>query len=221
MESHPLLDFPQFSLVPQTPQIIALMTILRDRTTQRSDFVFYSDRLFRILMEEGLAYLPFSKKAIITPTEVPVDGLEFGTKLCGVSIIRAGESMENALRQVLPHVRIGKILIQRKEDGSGTCQHFYTKIPKDISHRNVLLLDPMLATGGSAICAIGELLKNGVLEQNILFLNMVAVPEGVKAVLSAYPKIKIVSVALDEGLNEKKYIVPGIGDFGDRYFGTE
>ncbi|KAH7824507.1 Uracil phosphoribosyltransferase [Monocercomonoides exilis] len=217
----PLPEFPQFTIVPQTPQIIALMTIMRDRKTSRGDFVFYADRLFRLLMEEGLSHLPFTKKVITTPTNVAYEGLEFGSQLCGVSIIRAGESMENALRQIAPHVRIGKILIQRKEDGSGTSQHYYTKVPKDIASRTVLLLDPMLATGGSVCCAISELLKLGVPEDRILFLNMIAAPEGVKNVLTKHPKIKIVSIALDDCLNDQKYILPGIGDFGDRYFGTD
>ena len=129
--------------------------------------------------------------------------------------------MEHALRQILPNVRIGKILIQRKEDGSAEAQLFYTKVPQDISERTVLLLDPMLATGGSAICAIAELIKMGVKEEHITFLNMVAAPEGIKAVLSVYPKIKIISCALDKELNEQKYILPGLGDVGDRYFGTD
>lgn len=128
--------------------------------------------------------------------------------------------MEHALRQILPNVRIGKILIQRKDDGSAQPQHYYTKVPNDIAQRKVLLLDPMLATGGSAICAIEELLKKGVQEERITFLNLVAAPEGVKAILSKFPKIKIISCALDEKLNEAKFIIPGLGDFGDRYFGT-
>ena len=128
--------------------------------------------------------------------------------------------MENALRQILPNVRIGKILIQRKEDGSAEAQLFYTKVPQDIASRKVLLLDPMLATGGSAVCAIHELMKMGVPEERITFLNMVAVPEGIREVLTHYPKVRIISCALDDSLNDQKYILPGLGDFGDRYFGT-
>ena len=128
--------------------------------------------------------------------------------------------MENALRQILPNVRIGKILIQRKEDGSAEAQLFYTKVPQDIASRKVLLLDPMLATGGSAVCAIRELMKMGVPEERITFLNMVAAPEGIREVLTSYPKVRIISCALDDSLNDQKYILPGLGDFGDRYFGT-
>lgn len=129
--------------------------------------------------------------------------------------------MEKALREVIPNVRIGKILIQRKEDGTAEAQLYYTKFPKDLAERHVLLLDPMLATGGSAICAIEQLVKVGVKEENIVFLNLVAAPEGIEKLLKKYPKIRIVSCALDKSLNELKYILPGLGDFGDRYFGTD
>ncbi|KAK2961315.1 putative Uracil phosphoribosyltransferase [Blattamonas nauphoetae] len=217
----PIPHLKQFTLVNQTPQIKALMTILRNKDTPRRDFVFYSDRLFRILMEEGLAHLPFSEEIVETPTGAKYTGLKFESKICGVSIIRAGESMENALRQICPHCRIGKILIQRSEDGLAIPKLFYTKVPKDISTRQVLLLDPMLATGGSAIVAIEELIKLGVPENRILFLNLLATPEGVDTVLSRFPSMRVCSICLDERLNEQKYIIPGLGDFGDRYFGTD
>ncbi|KAK2958763.1 putative Uracil phosphoribosyltransferase [Blattamonas nauphoetae] len=217
----PIPHFKQFTLVNQTPQIKALMTILRNKDTPRRDFVFYSDRLFRILMEEGMGHLPFSEEIVETPTAAKYVGLKFESKLCGVSIIRAGESMESALRQICPHCRIGKILIQRSEDGQAVPKLYYTKVPKDIASRQVLLLDPMLATGGSAICAIEELIKLGVPEERILFLNLLATPEGVEAILSRFPSMSICSIALDEKLDEQKYIIPGLGDFGDRYFGTD
>ena len=235
MTTVPLKDYPQFSVINHTPQIQAIMTILRDRTTKRSDFVFFSDRLFRLLMEEGLACLDFNKKEILTPTGSKFEvcerllfynsdsfpqGLDNPQNICGVSVVRAGESMETALRQIVPNVRIGKILIQRAEDGTALPHLFYTKLPKDIVVCQVLLLDPMLATGGSAICAVDELVRSGVPEERIIFLNMIAAPEGVAALLKVHPKIKIVSCALDDSLNDQKYIIPGIGDFGDRYFGT-
>eukprot|EP01127_Copromyxa_protea_P002835 TRINITY_DN1276_c0_g1_i2.p1 TRINITY_DN1276_c0_g1~~TRINITY_DN1276_c0_g1_i2.p1 ORF type:complete len:159 (-),score=34.19 TRINITY_DN1276_c0_g1_i2:449-901(-) len=135
-------------LVRQTPQVVGLHTIIRNKDTSREDFIFYSDRLNRLLIEEGLSHLPFIEKRVTTPTGDEYVGIEFNeTKLCGVSIVRAGESMEVALREVCKAVRIGKILIQRDEE---TClpKLYYAKLPKDISTRFVFLLDPMLATGG-------------------------------------------------------------------------
>lgn len=135
--------------------------------------------------------------------------------------MRAGESMEKALRECIPNVRIGKILVQRLEDGTAKPQHFYTKYPKDIAQRKVILMDPMLATGGSAMMAIRSLEEAGVNRENIVFINMVGAPEGVKALCQAYPEVRTISCVLDTHLNSAKYIIPGLGDFGDRYFGTD
>lgn len=108
--------------------------------TSRGDFVFYSDRLFRILVEEALAFCPHTDITVMTPTNAPYTGKKFASKMCGVSIVRAGESMEKALREVMPNVRIGKILIQRLEDGTAKPQHYYTKYPKDIGDRVIILV---------------------------------------------------------------------------------
>ena len=117
-------------------------------------------------------------------------------------------------------IRIGKILIQRDE---ATAEPFfyYAKLPQDIAERCVLLLDPMLATGGSAMKAVEHLLEKGVPQAAIIFLNIISCPEGLRAFTEQYPDIHIVTAELDERLDEKKYIIPGIGDFGDRYFGTD
>ena len=98
---------------------------------------------------------------------------------------------------------------------------FYSKLPQDIATRSVLLLDPMIATGGSAIKAIEVLIERGVAEENIYFLNIISCPEGLTALTVKYPKIKIVTAEVDSHLNERSYIIPGVGDFGDRYFGTD
>ncbi|CRK26224.1 hypothetical protein BN1708_014412 [Verticillium longisporum] len=169
-------------ILPQTPQLIALLTIIRDRNTERGDFIFYSNR-----------------------------------KICGVSIMRAGEAMEQGLRDCCRSVRIGKILIQRDEE-TAQPKLFYDKLPEDIAQRWVMLLDPMFATGGSAIMAVEVLKSRGVLEERILFLNLIASPEGVRAFTSKFPKLRVVTAFVDEGLDEKNYIVPGLGDFGDRFY---
>jgi len=203
-----------------TTQIRGLHTIIRDASTSREDFIFYSDRLIRLLIEEGLSKLPFLEKTVETPTGRPYHGVQFASKLCGVSIVRAGESMETGLRAVCKSVRIGKILIQRDEE-TAQPKLFYAKLPKDISTRLVLLLDPMLATGGSAAKAIEVLTEHGVPEDQIFFVNVIAAPEGIDYILNKYPKITIVTSYLDDGLDKNKFILPGIGDFGDRYFGSD
>jgi len=200
-------------------QIKGLHTIIRDRQTNRSDFIFYSDRLIRLVIEEALNYLPFQPKTIITPTGSEYQGLEWTQNICGVSIIRAGESMETGLREICQSVRIGKILIQRDEETS-LPKLYYVKLPKDIADRYVLLLDPMLATGGSSKCAIKVLLENGVKEENIIFVNLIATMDGIMTVKETYPKVRIVTSEIDTRLNEQNFIIPGIGDFGDRYFGN-
>jgi uracil phosphoribosyltransferase len=122
---------------------------------------------------------------------------------------------------MMPGTPVGKILIQRDESSEDKhAVFYYAKLPPDIATRRVLLVDPMLGTGGSSKAAIATLIRSGVPEENIVFINLLGCTEGVNAVLSAYPKIKLVTAKVDPILNAKKYLVPGIGDFGDRYFGT-
>ncbi|KPV72129.1 uncharacterized protein RHOBADRAFT_55967 [Rhodotorula graminis WP1] len=197
--------------LPRTGQLAALLTGLRNKETSRGAFVFYADRVNRLLVEEGLNHLPVLEKCL------EYNGVGFEGKICGVSIMRAGESMEAGLRECCRAVRIGKILIQRDEE-TALAKLFYAKLPEDIADRYCLLLDPMLATGGSAIKAIEVLIDHGVPQERIIFLNLVSCPEGLRAMYDAYPQVKIVTAWVDEALNEQKYIVPGLGDFGDRYF---
>lgn len=204
-------------VLAQTPQLIALLTIIRDKNTERADFIFYSNRIIRLLVEEGLNHLPTVEHTVTTPVGRTYDGLSFQGKICGVSIMRAGEAMEQGLRDCCRSVRIGKILIQRDEETSMP-KLFYDKLPSDIANRWVLLLDPMFATGGSAIMAVEVLKSRGVPEERILFLNLIASPEGVQNFATKFPAVKVVTAFIDQGLDEKKYIVPGLGDFGDRFY---
>lgn len=177
------------------------------------------------MVEEGLNHLPTVEHIVTTPVGRTYDGLAFQGKICGVSIMRAGEAMEQGLRECCRSVRIGKILIQRDEE-TAQPKLFYDKLPDDIANRWVLLLDPMLATGrsllksqgarlrsvrlmcfcpgGSAIMAVDVLKSRGVPEERILFLNVLASPQGVRNFASKYPKVRIVTAFVDEGLNEKK-----------------
>ncbi|CEP15520.1 hypothetical protein [Parasitella parasitica] len=210
----------QVKLLAQTTQLKGLMTIIRDKETPRSDFIFYADRIIRLLVEEGLNHLPVVDKTVMTPTNAEYQGIDFEGRICGVSIMRAGEAMEQGLRECCRSVRIGKILIQRDEE-THQPKLYYSKLPKDIASRYVLLLDPMLATGGSAMQAVQVLLDNNVKEDHIIFLNLIGSPEGIDAFVQRYPKVKIVIGELDACLNADKYIMPGCGDFGCRYFGTD
>ena len=127
--------------------------------------------------------------------------------------------MEAELRELRPSIRVGKILIQR--DRQSKLPHLlYSHLPADIAERHVLLLEPMLATGGSARAAIGVLLKAGVREENVVLVDFLAAPEGIRAVHDAHPLVQIVTSSVEERLNEHAFMIPGIGDFGDRYFGT-
>eukprot|EP01056_Protomagalhaensia_sp_Gyna25_P005623 Protomagalhaensia_sp_Gyna_25__5622@NODE_782_length_2627_cov_353_784776_g613_i0_p1_GENE_NODE_782_length_2627_cov_353_784776_g613_i0NODE_782_length_2627_cov_353_784776_g613_i0_p1_ORF_typecomplete_len246_score38_25UPRTase/PF14681_6/5_5e85Pribosyltran/PF00156_27/0_0031_NODE_782_length_2627_cov_353_784776_g613_i014042141 len=213
--------FPNLVCHRQSAQIRAMMTIMRNAKTDRDEFVFYADRLFRLLVEQALNELPFARCTVTTPVDDSTyPGVSFSTHICGVSIVRAGESMESALRAVCRGCRIGKILIQRDED-TAQPKLIYVKLPSDIANRRVLLMEPMLATGGSAIQALSVLTtQHNVPPENIILINLVCTPQGLHNVFAAYPQIKLVSIVCDAGLNDRKYIVPGIGDFGDRYFGT-
>ncbi|MFC9929582.1 uracil phosphoribosyltransferase [Streptomyces sp. NPDC127190] len=206
-------------LIPQTDQLRAIHTIIRDRDCPRAEFVFYARRVIRLLLEHGLDLLPFTKKEVTTPVGATYHGLEFASKICAVPVIRAGEAMESELRDIHPGIRIGKILIQR--DKRTKLPHLYYKhLPDDIAERHVLLLEPMLATAGSALAAVDVLIDAGVREEHIVMVNFLSSPEGLRRVAQERPRMKIVTSAIEDRLNEHAFMIPGIGDFGDRFFGT-
>jgi len=217
------MEKPTAVVVLKSRAIQALFSVIRHKDCGRKDYQIFCYRLCTMLSEEGLAHV-----RTVKPFKVPTpcgmyDGLSVPSydTMCGVSIMRSGDILLDALTKVARGIAIGKILLQRDEDDPlKRPKLYYSKLPPDIAKRQVLLVDPMLATGGSANMAIKVLLENKVPEENILFLVVVASPEGIKAVHNAYPKVKIVTANVDQGMNEHKYIVPGLGDFGDRYYGT-
>ncbi|CAH8392228.1 unnamed protein product [Eruca vesicaria subsp. sativa] len=211
--------YPNLYVIQSTFQIRGMHTLIRDSQTTKHDFVFYSDRLIRLVVEHGLGHLPFTEMQVITPTGSVYSGVDFCKRLCGVSVIRSGESMENALRACCKGIKIGKILIHREGDNGQ--QLVYEKLPNDISERHVLLLDPILGTGNSAVQAINLLISKGVPEGNIIFLNLISAPQGVHVVCKKFPRLKIVTSEIEHGLNEEFRVIPGMGEFGDRYFGTD
>ncbi|MFC4120067.1 uracil phosphoribosyltransferase [Nonomuraea zeae] len=210
---------PNVHLLPQTRQLRALHTVVRDRHAGIDAFVHHSRRIIRLLLEAGLDQLPFTESDVTTPVGATYRGLRHAVDVCAVAVVRAGESMEAELRDIHPGIRIGKILIQR--DKQTKLPHlYYSHLPHDIAGGHVLLLEPMLATGGSANAAIDVLLKAGVREEHIVLIDFIAAPEGIRAVSDAHPHVKIVVSSIEERLNDDAFMVPGIGDFGDRYFGT-
>ncbi|PIK33116.1 putative uridine-cytidine kinase-like 1 isoform X2 [Apostichopus japonicus] len=140
--------------------------------------------------------------------------------LCGVSILRAGEVMEPALCEVCKDIRLGKILIQTNLETEEPELH-YLRLPKDIHKDFVILMDATVATGAAAMMAIRVLLDHDVPQDNIMLLSLIMAESGIHSVAYAFPKVKLVTTAVDKELNENFHIVPGIGNFGDRYFGTD
>ena len=181
----------------------------------------------RLLAEEAVAHLPSSPRTIMTPTDAPYDGqLSVADTnpdgICAVSIVRAGDSLLESVREIVPGIRVGKMWIQRNESSvSKEAVHSCTKLPKGVGGMHILLCDPMLATGGSCISALKVLVNdNGVDPSKIVFANVISCPEGLEAVAKEFPQIKIVTCWIDDELNEDKFIVPGLGDYGDRFFNT-
>ncbi|CAG9956838.1 unnamed protein product, partial [Clonostachys rosea f. rosea IK726] len=211
---------PTVTVLPQTKYLVSLMTVIRDAQTGCPAFVDAFEKVCTQLMPAALELLPTESRDVTTPTGTVFSGLSHSQPICGVSILRAGASMENSLRNsYLGPLSYGKILIQRDEE---TClpHYVYCKLPKDIANKKVLILEPMLATGGSAAKAIEVLKDNGVQEPNIIFVNLVASRKGLDVVTKKFPAMQIVTAAVDNDLTASNHIAPGLGDFGDRFYGT-
>jgi len=167
-----------------------------------------------------MSMLPFKNVTVDTPQGFQYDGKHLDVKqVFGVSVLRAGEVMEPALCEVCKDVRIGKILIQTNMETHEPELH-YLRLPKDIKGHHVILMDPTVATGAAAIMAVRVLLDHDVPEENIYLVSLIMARQGVHSVAYAFPKVKICTTAVDKILDENFHIIPGIGNFGDRYFGT-
>jgi uracil phosphoribosyltransferase len=206
--------------VLSSPAITMLFTVIRDKTTSQVDFVRAADRLMNILVEEGLGRMA-TETTVTTPCG-EFKGLlpPVGANICAVDIVRSGCILLESFRSKLPDIKTAKILIQRDEE-TAEPKLFYSKLPAGMDKLKVVLCDPMLATGGSALMAIQVLKEAGVKEEDIFFWNVLSCPEGLKALAEKAPGVKVLTTGMDPQLNSKKYIVPGLGDFGDRYYGTE
>jgi len=193
------------------------LTILRDRRTPGNSFRAILRRTASLMAYEVTRDLAVKKATVNTPLEKTVGYVEKDSIIL-VPILRAGLGLVGGFVEVIPNARVGHIGIYRDEETLRPVD-YYLKLPKKINRALVLLLDPMLATGGSAVAATTFLKKKGA--RNISFVSLVAAPEGVCALMKAHPDVKIFTCALDRELNEKGYILPGLGDAGDRMFGTE
>ncbi|KAF5841095.1 uracil phosphoribosyltransferase-domain-containing protein [Dunaliella salina] len=219
LQQHDLLRiYNNLEVIPSNFQMRGMHTIIRDRLTKKNDFVFYANRICRLVVEAGLGHLPFTEKVVTTPTGYTYCGVEFARGLCGVSVIRSGEAMEAALRECCQGIKIGKILVHRNEKDDRAQELVYEKLPSDIASRFVLLLDPVLGTGITACRVIKVLLDKGVQEDRILFLCLMAAPNGIHKVCQQFPKVKILTSEIDQEVDQNFVVVPGVGQFGDRYF---
>ncbi|XP_048205733.1 uridine-cytidine kinase-like 1 isoform X3 [Perognathus longimembris pacificus] len=218
-QCHPLPR--TLSVLKSTPQVRGMHTIIRDKETSRDEFIFYSKRLMRLLIEHALSFLPFQDCVVQTPQGQDYAGKCYaGKQITGVSILRAGETMEPALRAVCKDVRIGTILIQTNQL-TGEPELHYLRLPKDISEDHVILTDCTVSTGAAAMMAVRVLLDHDVPEDKIFLLSLLMAEMGVHSVAYAFPRVRIITTAVDKRVNDLFRIIPGIGNFGDRYFGTD
>lgn len=199
------------------PLITHKLSIMRDEKTGSKDFRQLLDEIAMLMGYELTRDLPLETVTIKTPLCEMDAKMVAGRKLAIVPILRAGLGMVDGLLRLVPVAKVGHIGLYRDEVTHKPIE-YYCKLPADVSERLVILVDPMLATGGSAVDALTMLKKRGC--QNIRFMCLVAAPEGVKAVQEAHPDVDIYTASLDERLNENAYILPGLGDAGDRIFGT-
>jgi uracil phosphoribosyltransferase len=198
------------------PVVARDLSILRDETTDIVEFRSAINRIATILAYESLKELPLRKTTIHTPIEA-TNGYHINTEIVVVPILRAGLTLVDAIMNFIPDAKIGHLGMYRDEKTHEPVD-YYSNLPDEISNGIVLLVDPMLATGGSADDAIGYLVKQGA--KNIRFTSLISAPEGLKRITEKYPDVSIITAAVDEKLNDDAFIVPGLGDAGDRYFGT-
>ncbi|HUD19614.1 MAG TPA: uracil phosphoribosyltransferase [Patescibacteria group bacterium] len=201
--SHPLIDHS--------------LTILRDKTTRTEEFRRHADVVSKVLLVEALKNVKTTDKQIETPLS-PFIGKKLSDEVVVVPVLRAGLAMLTAMRELLPSMSVGFIGLERDEK-TAIAREYYKKIPKIFSTHIVFVIDPMLATGGSMDDTVTAVKQKGA--KRIISVSIVSAPEGIKRFCDHHPDVPVITAAIDEKLNDLAYIVPGLGDFGDRYFGTE
>ncbi|MCK0169596.1 uracil phosphoribosyltransferase [Aliiroseovarius sp. S1123] len=200
------------------PLIQHKLTLMRDEATPTSLFRQLLREISQLLAYEITRELPMTTKTITTPMQEMDAPTLAGRKLALVSILRAGNGLLDGVLELIPSARVGFVGLYRDEETLEPVEYYF-KVPEHMDERLVIAVDPMLATGNSSVAAIDMLKKSGA--KNIRFLCLLAAPEGVARMKEAHPDVPIITASLDEKLNEKGYIVPGLGDAGDRMFGTK
>ena len=200
------------------PLIQHKLAILRNRKTGVKEFRELVSEIAGLMCYEATRNLRTEEVMVQTPVAMAKCRKLAGKKLAIIPILRAGLGMVDSMLDLIPSAKIGHIGLYRDPETHQPVE-YYCKLPEDIGNRQVFVVDPMLATGGSAIAAIDFLKKHGC--KNITMMNIIGCPEGVKAVQEAHPDVDLYLAAIDEKLNEHAYIVPGLGDAGDRIFGTK
>jgi uracil phosphoribosyltransferase len=211
---HP--QFPNLTVL-EHPLIQHKLAILRDKSTPVKDFKQLVNEIAMLMTYEVTRDLATAEVEIETPLERMKARRVAGKKLTLVPILRAGLGMVEGIAQLIPSARVGHVGLFRDHETLQPVSYYY-KVPAAETDRDFFVLDPMLATGGSAVAAVTKLLASGA--KRLRFLCIVAAPEGVRAMLAAHPQVPVFTAALDRELNKNGYILPGLGDAGDRIFGT-
>ena len=211
-------DIVEHLTVVNHPLVQHKLTIMRDKYTWTAAFRQLLREISQLLAYEVTRGLPMTTKRIDTPMQ-PMDAPTLdGKKLALISILRAGNGLMDGVLELIPSARVGFVGLYRDEETLQPVEYYF-KVPEGMDDRLVIAVDPMLATGNSSVAAIDMLKKAGA--TNIRFLCLLAAPEGVARMKEAHPDVPIVTAAVDEKLNEQGYIIPGLGDAGDRMFGTK
>ncbi|OUS35226.1 uracil phosphoribosyltransferase [Rhodobacterales bacterium 56_14_T64] len=204
--------------VVKHPLVQHKLTLMRDKGTSTAGFRRLLHEITQLLAYEITREMPLASTTIETPMEEMESPILAGKKLALVSILRAGNGMLDGVLELIPSARVGFVGLYRDEETLQPVQYYF-KVPKGMHDRLVIAVDPMLATGNSSVAAIDLLKEAGATD--IRFLCLLAAPEGVARMKEAHPDVPIVTASLDRELNEKGYIMPGLGDAGDRMFGTK
>ena len=206
------------AFIADHPLIQHKVTLLRDKNTGSKEFRELIQEITQLMCYEATRDLPLCEVEVETPITITKSKVIAGRKLAFVPILRAGIGMVEGALELVPAARVGHIGLYRDPETLKPVE-YYCKLPGDNSEREVIVLDPMLATGGSAVDAIAQIKKRG--PKNIKFMCIIAAPEGLEALQAAHPDVQVYCASLDEHLNDPGYIVPGLGDAGDRIFGTK
>jgi uracil phosphoribosyltransferase len=209
---------PENIFIMNHPLIKHKLTLIRDKNTGSKEFREMIGEIAMLMCYEATRDLPLQEVEIETPVGVAKTQVISGKKLAFVPILRAGIGMVDGVLRLVPAAKVGHIGLYRDPESLKPVE-YYCKLPCDIEEREVIVLDPMLATGGSAIAAIKLIKSKGA--KNIKFMCIIAAPEGIKALAEAHPDVTVYCASKDDHLNENGYIVPGLGDAGDRIFGTK